>query len=169
MAFKEAFIPEFEREMATTRKVIERIPDDKLGFRPHPKSWTAAELVTHIVQIPTWGQTTMATDEFDFAPGGKQYESPAAFTETKSALAEFDKNVAACLAAMDRDDAYYLGEWKMLKNGVPVLAAPRTALMRSFVTNHLIHHRGQLTVYLRLTGVPVPEIYGPTADEGKFF
>jgi uncharacterized damage-inducible protein DinB len=169
MPIKDALIAEFDREMASTRRALDRIPDDKLGFQPHPKSWTMGGLITHIAQIPGWGTMTMAMDEFDLEPGGKKYEPPPSFTSTAGALAEFDKGVAECRAAMDRDDAHYFGEWKMSKNGDVKLAMPRAAVMRSFVMNHLYHHRGQLTVYLRLAGISVPEIYGPSADEGTFF
>jgi uncharacterized damage-inducible protein DinB len=168
LAIKESLIAEFDHEMASTRKAIERIPDAKLPFQPHPKSWSLANLVTHIVQIPGWGSITMAQDEFDLEPGGKKYEAPPPFSSTANALAAFDKAVSECRASMDKDDAHYMREWKMSKNGTVVLAMPRAAVMRSFVLNHLYHHRGQLTVYLRLALIPVPEIYGPTADEGTF-
>jgi uncharacterized damage-inducible protein DinB len=168
MSIKDALIAELDHEMAVTRKALERIPDDKLGFQPHPKSFSLAALVTHIVQMPGWGAFTMTTDEFDLEPGGKKYEPPPPFSTIAEALAAFDKSVAECRAAMDRDDAHYAREWKMAKNGNVALAMPRVAVMRSFVFNHLYHHRGQLSVYLRLAGLPAPPIYGPTADEGSF-
>lgn len=168
MAIKDALIAEFDREMATTRRTIERVPDEKLSFQPHPKSFTMGGLVTHIAQLPVWGKITMTLDEFEIEPGGKKYEPPPPFSKTADALAAFDEGVAECRAAMNKDDAVYLAGWKMTKGGKPVIDMPRAAVMRGFVLNHLYHHRGQLSVYLRLAGLSVPEIYGPTADEGSF-
>lgn len=169
MPIKDAFLAEFDHEMAATRKVLERVPDEKFSFQPHPKSFTIGALMTHIVQIPGWGSTAMSMDEFDLEPGGKKYEPPPNFTKATEVLTAFDKAVGECRSAMEKDDRYYLSEWKMAKNGKVVLAMPRIAVMRSFVLNHLYHHRGQMTVYLRLAGLSVPEVYGPTADEGTFF
>lgn len=168
MAIKDALIAEFDREMATTRRAIERVPDEKLSFQPHPKSFTMGGLITHIAQIPGWGTLTMTMEVFDLEPGGKKYEPPPPFTKTSDVLAAFDKGVSECRAAMEKDDAYYAGMWSMAKNGRVVFTANRAAVMRSFVMNHLYHHRGQLSVYLRLAGLSVPEVYGPTADEGSF-
>ncbi len=169
MAIKDALLREFDHEAATTRKTIERIPDEKLSFQPHPKSFTMAGLITHLVQIPGWGTITMTTDEFDIEPDGKKYVPPPEFTSTQAAVEAFDKNIAACRAGLDSsEDSAYTKEWRIKKNGETRLASPRAVVMRSFVMNHLIHHRGQLTVYLRLAGISVPEIYGPTADEGSF-
>ena len=166
MPIRDALLPEYDQEMANTRKVLERVPEDKFGWKPHPKSWTARELATHVATIPAWAVETMNRTELDYAPvGGEPYQMPK--PENKKELLEiFDKGVADGRKAIAAaDDNAFMTPWTLLAGGKPVLTLPRAVCIRSFVMNHMIHHRAQLGVYLRLNDVPVPPIYGPTADE----
>lgn len=169
MSLIQGLLHEYDHEMATTRVELARVPEDKLDYRPHPKSFTLARLAGHIAEIPMWAVMTLAHDEFDVAPAdGPAYESLVA-TSSEQLLAAFDANVAAAreqLAATPEERLFT--NWSLLKGGQPVLTMLKVGCLRSFVMNHLIHHRGQLGVYLRLLDVPVPVNYGPTADEGQF-
>lgn len=160
----QALLPEFDHEMANTRKSLERIQDDKLSFRPHPKSTTLGGLATHLATINGWTDSILGTDSFDVST------APSA-TEIKSrdaVLAEFDKNVAAARKKIaSATDAQLLKPWSLLSKGQNVFTLPRIAVLRSFILSHTIHHRAQLGVYLRLNDIPVPSIYGPSADEGN--
>jgi uncharacterized damage-inducible protein DinB len=169
MAIRDALVPEWDQEMANTRKAIERIPDDKLGFRPHERSWTMAELITHLSNLPSWGVMTLAKTELDLEPGGQKLPPQPPVKTVKEALEQFDKNSKDTRALLAKtEDADFLQPWSLLKNGKNLMTLPRFAVMRGFVVSHIIHHRGQLTVYLRLAGIPVPAIYGASADEGAF-
>jgi uncharacterized damage-inducible protein DinB len=167
MKISDALLPEFDQEMANTRKTLERVPDDKLGWKPHPKSFAMGSLATHICNMLGWAVDTIKKDSFDVAPvGAPPYkEEPAA--SQKALLEKFDKNVvparAAIAAASDED---LLKPWSLLAGGQTLFTMPRIECLRSFVMNHTIHHRAQLTVYLRLNDIPVPALYGPSADEG---
>jgi uncharacterized damage-inducible protein DinB len=163
---RDALLPEFDQEMANTRKVLERCPEDKYGWKPHPKSFSMGSLATHIVNMTGWTNDVMEKDSFDIAPvGAPPYkEEPAASQE--ELLAKFDKNVAAARAALaGATDESFAQNWSLLAGGETLLSMPRSVCIRSFVMNHTIHHRAQLTVYLRLNDVPVPALYGPSADE----
>jgi uncharacterized damage-inducible protein DinB len=144
------------------------VPEAKTGFRPHPKSWTLGELGTHLANIPTWTLGTMNATELDLAPpGGPAWKSPT-FESAAATLNMLDRNVRAareCLAKAS--DADFLVPWTLKKGGQALFTLPRIACVRSFILSHMIHHRGQLTVYLRLCDVPLPSIYGPTADIGS--
>jgi uncharacterized damage-inducible protein DinB len=155
-------LPEFDHEMANTRKALERIPADKLPFRPHEKSWTLRQLAGHLAQLPGWISITLATTELDIS---QPFEQPA--LETKAdILATFDASVAGARAALVNASGDDLMVPWSLKNGDQVaFTVPRSAVVRSFVLNHIVHHRGQFTVYLRLAGGSVPALYGPSADE----
>jgi uncharacterized damage-inducible protein DinB len=169
MPMIDAILPEFDHEMANTRRVLERIPEDRLDWRPHPKSWTMGALATHVANLPTWTVETFGRDELDLMPGGKAPAPPAPVKSPEELLAKFDASVAAARAAMaSASDAAMFQPWKLLKNGAPVLSLPRAAVLRSFILSHSIHHRAQLTVYLRLCDIPVPALYGASADEGAF-
>jgi uncharacterized damage-inducible protein DinB len=167
MTLSEMLLPEFDQEMASTRKTIERVPDDKLDWQPHAKSTTMRGLVTHLANMPTWVGHTLGQDALDLAPQGVPVRAaPAA--STREAVETFDRNVAEARAAIaNADDAAFGGSWSLLQNGRTILTLPRLAVLRSFVMNHIIHHRAQLGVYLRLNDIPVPSIYGPSADEGS--
>jgi len=169
MSISKSILPEFDHEMANTRKTLERIPDDKFAWKPHEKSMTLGGLSTHLANIPSWTKNTFAQDELDVSPPG---QPPYRLEEKKSTaelLAAFDENVASARAALEAlTDENWQGKWSLLMGGKTIFTLPRTAVMRGFVMNHLIHHRAQLGVYLRLLDVPVPSIYGPSADEGGF-
>jgi len=166
MKISETLLPEFDQEMANTRKVLERVPDGKDDWKPHAKSMTFGALKAHIANMPDWAGLTMQSDSFDYAPpGAPPYETPK-FGSSKELLAAFDKSVAEARAALvAADDSKMLGPWTLMAGGKSLMTMPRVAVIRSFVMNHTIHHRAQLGVYLRLNDIPVPGMYGPTADE----
>jgi uncharacterized damage-inducible protein DinB len=163
MSFAETFLPELDREMASTRRLLERVPSDKGPWKPHPKSFPLGHLAQLVAWMPGWIANAVTETSLDLAaaPG-------YSFETTATLLKEFDKNVAAARNAVaGSKDADYTVPWT-LKHGDRVLfAAPRGTVVRTHLS-HLIHHRAQLTVYLRLLDVPLPPIYGPTADERTF-
>jgi uncharacterized damage-inducible protein DinB len=165
MPMNQVLLPEWDHEMANTRKTLERAPDAKWTWKPHQKSGQMGWLVTHLANLPGWGADVLTSESFDFAPGGKMIETPKA-TNTKDALAIFDKNVASARVALAAaTDEQLMKPWSLLQNGVPIFTMPRVAVIRSMIMNHSIHHRAQLGVYFRLNDVAVPGIYGPSADE----
>jgi uncharacterized damage-inducible protein DinB len=166
MKISESVLPEFDQEMANTRKVLERVPHDKADWTPHTKSFSFGGLATHLATIPDWAKLTMEMDAFDYAPpGGPPYQAPT-FASNKEMVDAFDKGVAEARAAIAAgDDAKFLAPWSLMAGGKTMMTMPRIAVIRSFVMNHAIHHRAQLGVYLRLNDIPVPGMYGPTADE----
>lgn len=160
-----AFLGELQHEAATTRKLLERLPADKFGWKPHEKSFTTSQLAAHISQMFNWITTTLTTSELDFEGMDMKPFEP----ETTEALLEFfDKSVVEATEALtDAKDESFFENWT-LRNGETVyFTMPKIGVLRSFCFNHIIHHRGQLSVYLRLNDIPVPEIYGPSADEGQ--
>ena len=160
MTIAEAFLPEFDFEMATTRRVLERVPADRFAWKPHAKSRSLLELATHVTELPRWG---MRFEKDNFTVGSEKAPTHAT---TADLLSRFDANVAAGRAALERaaDDAMR-SDFAVLKpNGEVFFHGPRQSLVRSALISHLVHHRGQLTVYLRLCDVPLPSVYGPTAD-----
>lgn len=165
MSIAESLLPEFDHEMATTRKFIERTPEAKLDWKPHEKSMSLGMLAGHLADLPSWG-TQLDVAELDIAPpGGPAYESPM-FESTAKALAQFDANVAAArakIASMSDED--FMKPWSLLMGGQTLFTIPRVAVARTWVLNHIIHHRAQYGVYLRLNDVPIPGSYGPSADE----
>ncbi|MBU0518058.1 DinB family protein [bacterium] len=166
MQLNQQILPEFEQEMAHTRKSVERIPQDKWAWKAHDKSWSIGELTTHLVNIPNWALITMNTESFDVAPPGAEPPSPTPTNSAQEALTLLDKGVADLTQALAQaSDDDLMKPWTMLKGGEVLFAMPRLVVLRSFIFNHIIHHRAQLGVYLRLCGVAVPDIYGPTADE----
>lgn len=166
MSISEALLPEFDREMENTRKTLERVPADKLGWKPHAKSFTMGELATHVTELPMWGKETLEKDSVDIAPvGAPPYQRVVPKTAAEIVQA-FDRHAAAARAALvASSDADFMKPWTLMKGGQPLFTMPKVAVYRGFVMNHMIHHRAQLTVYLRLTDVPVPALYGPSADE----
>jgi uncharacterized damage-inducible protein DinB len=169
MSYAKLIGPEFDQEMASTRKVLERVPDDKLQWRPHPKSNTIGWNANHLAEMPGWVVHTLAASSLDIAPvGGPAYQSPKGASR-QEILAVFDKNVAAAREALAAaTDEALEQNWSLLKGGQTMFAMPRRAVIRSFVINHIIHHRAVLCVYLRLNDIPVPGMYGPSGDEGSF-
>ena len=169
MPLSSALLPEFDQEMAGTRKTLERVPDEKFAWKPHAKSWAMGGLAAHLANIPTWANLALEKDSLDLAPGGAPLPQASQPASRAALLEVFDKNVAAARAAIAAaDDNHLMKPWTLLRNGQKLLALPRAAVLRSFVMNHMIHHRAQLGVYLRLNDVPVPSIYGPSADENPF-
>jgi uncharacterized damage-inducible protein DinB len=166
MKISESMLPEFDQEMANTRKVLERTPAAKFSWKPHPKSFELGSLAAHIANMAEWASLTLQQDSFDYAPpGAPPYETPK-FSTTQDLLSAFDKSVAQARSALSAaDDARMLAPWSLMAGGKVVMTMPRVAVIRAFVMNHIIHHRGQMTVYLRLNDVAVPGLYGPSADE----
>lgn len=159
----EMLLPEFDHEMAGTRKVLERVPFERADWTPHPKSFSLGRLANHLARIPNWGFVTMTETGFDFAQPVPV--SPAAAT-TAELLAIYDDKVTAARREIAAATDAALAEPWTLRNGVHVLfTLPRAVVLRNLVFNHAVHHRGQMTVYLRLLDVPVPGLYGPSADE----
>jgi uncharacterized damage-inducible protein DinB len=169
MPINQAFLGEFDHEMATTRKFLERVPLEKYDWAPHPKSMKLGMLACHLAHMPGWVKETMERDSLDVAPGGKMMDMPMP-RDRQGLLALFDTNVVAGRAALAAatDDAQWMKPWALQSNGQTMFSMPRVAVVRTFVLNHSIHHRAQLGVYLRLNDVPVPSTYGPSADEQKF-
>lgn len=166
MPINQAFLAEYDMEMATTRKLLERVPLEKSDWAPHEKSMKLGRLAQHVAEMPGWLPVTLQQDELDLA-GAKPEPQPKTNAEL---LAFFDKNVAAGRKALEAagDDAKFRQTWSLKVGGKTAFSAPRAGVVRTFVLNHVVHHRGQLSVYLRLQGIPLPSIYGPSADENPF-
>lgn len=166
MRIGQSMIPEFEMEMANTRKVLERVPDDKFDWKIHAKSNTIGWVANHLADIPAWVEMTICHDSLDVEPvAGQPYKSPSEQT-VEAIVALFDKNVAQARTLLEYvEDATLHEPWKLLKQGEEILTMPRIAVLRTWVLNHAIHHRAHLCVYLRVNDVPVPGLYGPSADE----
>jgi len=164
----QALLPEFDMEMANTRKTLERVPDDKLGWKPHEKSMTMGRLAGHLAELPGWAANTLEADTLDIAPVGKPAYQALTATSRKQVIEMFDKHVSAARAAIaGASDAELMKPWSLLKGGQTLMTMPKIAVLRGFVMNHTVHHRAQLGVYLRLNDIAVPSIYGPSADEGQ--
>ena len=162
MSINHAFLGELAHEAAQTRRVLALVPADQADYRPHPKSFSLGKLAAHVVDMHTWIAVTVNTTELDFAKG---YEVPP-FTTTEELVSRFDTIVAEGKAALAATNDEALGETWTLRAGEQVfLAMPRVQCLRTMVFNHIVHHRAQLVVYLRLLDVPVPGLYGPSADE----
>ena len=165
MALNQALLMEFDHEIAGVRKSLERVPYDKADWRPHPKSWPLAALATHVARIPGWAKETLTQDSLDMAAG-----DPSEFNKLAAShsdlMAMFDKHAFAGRAAIAAtSDEEFMKPWS-LKSGETVhFTMPKIAVLRGFVLSHVIHHRAQLGVYLRMLDVPVPALYGPSADE----
>lgn len=166
MSYAEQLLPEFDQEMAGTRRVLERIPDDKFEWRAHPRSNTIGWNASHLAEIPGWVAGTLTMSSWNIAPpGGEPYRTPH-LTSRQQVLEAFDANVAAARQAIvDVDEACLGDPWSLLYGEETLFTMPRAAVIRTFVMNHLIHHRAHLCVYLRLNDVPVPGLYGPSGDE----
>lgn len=167
MGIATSMLPEFDAEIATTRRVLERVPCERLDWKPHPKSFSMEQLAGHVSHLPHWLVIAFDSDSFDQASteGQKKFS----FSTSEELLAHFDENVAAGRAALEAaTDERMFGPWSLVVQGKTILTLPRLAVVRSFVMNHLIHHRAQLALYLRLNDVPVPSMYGPSADEPGF-
>ena len=166
MPIAQSMLPEFDHEMSTTRRVLERVSFEKAAWKPHEKSFTMGDLATHVCHLPNWLPITIQTASLDLEPpGGPKVGTAPLAASPEECLTRFDKAVAEARAALaGASDAAMMEPWSLLRGGKQVFTMPRVACVRGFVLNHLIHHRGQLSVYLRLNDVPVPSIYGPSAD-----
>jgi len=166
MAMNQALLGEFDHEMASTRKSLERVPDGKFDWKPHTKSMTMGALAAHIAFIPHWAKLTLDTPNFEVNPPGGQQARPPELKTKADVLAFFDQNVPEARAAIAAaSDQSMMTPWSLLNGGKTVFTMPRIGVLRAMIMNHMIHHRAQLGVYLRLNDVPVPSIYGPSADE----
>jgi uncharacterized damage-inducible protein DinB len=166
MSLAQQLLPEYDQELAGVRKVLERVPEDRLAWRPHAKSMTLGGLATHVANLPSWVAFTLHRDELDIAPAGAEPLREKEETSRAELLAHFDRHAAEGRAALAAaSDEAWAGPWSLLAGGRKVFTMPRGACIRTFVMNHLVHHRAQLGVYLRLLDVPVPGLYGPSADE----
>jgi uncharacterized damage-inducible protein DinB len=162
----EALIPEFDQEMATTRRVLERVPGDKGSWKPHPKSFALGHLAQLVSWMPGWIDKTLRQPTLDIGEGGEG--GTYSFQTTENLLKGFDANVQAARKALqETPDSAWAESWSLIRGGQTLWTAPRTVVVRNHI-NHLIHHRAQLTVYFRLLDVPVPATYGPSADERTF-
>jgi uncharacterized damage-inducible protein DinB len=166
MAIRDTLLPEFDQEMANTRKMLERAPQDRFDYQPHPKSWKLNRLAGHVADLPSWVSHTMQTELLALEPG---MYTPFEPTTSQELLAHFDKHVSEARAALAQaTDEQMNTDWTMQWEGKTVMTMTRAGVLRSVVMNHLIHHRAQLGVYLRLCDVAVPGMYGPSADEAPF-
>ena len=157
----QALLPEFDHEMGTTRQYLDRLPEAHAQFQPHGKSMTLAQLASHIAAMAGWVVPALNTDELDIT--GYQ---PHVVTTRTDLLKLFDQNVEAARAAIEAmEDRDWMKPWALKMGGHTAFSLPKIGVVRSMIINHIIHHRGQLSVYYRLTGVAVPSTYGPSADE----
>ena len=169
MKMTELFLSEMEAEAPATRRVLERVPEGRPDWKPHPKSMPLGYLATLVATMPSWITMTIRQDELDLNPPGKPKPNAASMTTAGELVRGFDQAVAGALEALrETTDEHLLTPWRLLVGGRVVSEQPRYVVIRDAALNHLAHHRGQLTVYLRLNDVAVPSIYGPTADEAGF-
>ena len=166
MTIAQGFLAEFNQEMKMTRRMLERVPDEALDYKPHPKSWTMGRLASHIADMPGWSVNTVQSDELDLEPPtGREFEEFKGASQAE-VLEFFDKGVADATEAIAIVSDEDMGkDWTLLVGGSPIFTMPRIAVLKSMILNHIIHHRAQLSVYLRMNDVPVPGMYGPSADE----
>src|SRR5688572_21617148 len=162
----QSLLSELDQEIAWTRRCLELVPDD-LEWRPHPTAMTYRQLAGFIAVLPSWITITVEQDELDLAPPGGQ--EPPLLKTPADIVALFDRNAGPARAALATvSDAAMAAPWKLLRAGKELATWPRGVVVRSSCLNHLVHHRGQLTVYLRMSGVKVPATYGPSADENPW-
>jgi uncharacterized damage-inducible protein DinB len=165
MNHAQSILPEFDEEMANTRRVLELIPDDKLDWRPLPGANTIAWNASHLAEIPEWASGTLRTDSMDVHPAGGEPQRTQVLASRGEILATFDRNVAEARRVIAAaSDEVMAQTWTLLSRGQPLFAIPRSAVIRTWVLNHSIHHRAHLLVYLRLCGISVPGMYGPGPD-----
>jgi uncharacterized damage-inducible protein DinB len=166
MSYADTILPEFDQEMGNTRKVLECITNDLWDWQAHEKCNTIGWNANHLAEIPGWVEGTLAELSWDIAPvDGEGYQSPKLATN-QEVLDLFDRNVKAARQAISSvKDEDMTKIWSLLEAGKPIITLPRAAVIRSFVLNHLIHHRAHLCVYLRLNDVPIPGMYGPSGNE----
>jgi uncharacterized damage-inducible protein DinB len=165
MPMAQMLLPELDHEGASTRKLLEIVPEADASWRPHPKSTTLGDLAAHLATIPLWGRLTVELPQLDLGVPANASVARLQFTTAAEVVRQFDENLRSFRAALAAaSDETLRAQWSLLNKGATVMTLPRAAVLRTFVLSHMIHHRGQLTVYLRLRDVPLPSIYGPTAD-----
>jgi uncharacterized damage-inducible protein DinB len=165
MKISDAFLPEFDHEVSTTRKLLERVPEDQWDWAPHEKSMKLGRLACHVAELTQFATSIAKSESMDFAKGEYIVIDAAGRAQLLDA---FDKAAAGARAAIaGSSDEDLMKPWSLLMDGKPLMTMPKAGVLRTAMLNHLIHHRGQLSVYLRLTNTPVPSIYGPSADEGS--
>lgn len=166
MPLIDAYVAELDHESATTRRLLERMPEDRADWKPHDKSMTLGRLCGHIAEMPGWGTTILRDEQFDMAAAREQGFEAFVARDRAGLLERFDREVAQLReAAGGVGDEHLAGSWALRMGEQELYRAPRAVALRTWVLNHVVHHRGQLAVYLRLLDVPVPAIYGPSADE----
>ena len=164
MPITDALLPEFDHEMGTTRRLLERVPDAHLTWTPHDKSMSFGRLASHLAEIPGWVNGLLNQSSFNMR--ANEYH-PVSYASRAEILSAFDANVAAARANIaSKSDGELMSPWTLKREGHDLFTVPKVGVLRSFLLNHVIHHRGQLSVYLRLNNVAVPPMYGPSADEG---
>jgi len=165
----ELFLAELEREAAPTRRVLERVPEGRNDWKPHEKSMALGYLAALVASLPSWVGMTVHQDQLDFTPDNSSKYKTRERSNRQELLKLFDDSVAEARQALrSTSDEHLMKPWRFLVHGKVVSEQPRYIVLRDSVFNHLAHHRGQLTVYLRLTDASVPSIYGPSAYEGRF-
>jgi len=164
MSIAQSLLPEFDHEMSTTRTLLAAVPESRADWQPHAKSMSLGRLAMHLSNLANWGVITLKQEEFDLSPPGGA-PPQAGFESVAAMLERFDGFVKSSRAALaGASDVELMVPWSLKRAGQTIFSMPRAAVFRSLVMNHMIHHRGQLSVYLRLLDVPVPPSYGPTAD-----
>ncbi len=164
MNISETLLPEFDMEMDNTRKTLERIPEDKFAWKPHEKSFTLQKLSVHVATLPSWLTTTLNSDHLDVTVPFPQFP----IESRKDIMDLFEKYAAEARAALvNAHDEDFFKNWSLKSGETVIFTMPKIAVIRSFMMNHLIHHRAQLGVYLRLNNVAVPSTYGPSADDSN--
>jgi uncharacterized damage-inducible protein DinB len=166
MTISELLLPEFDKEMASTRKILENLPEDKLDFKPHEKSMALGRLASHLAEMTQWADHTMTMDKLELGPDMKPFNSTSK-AEILGHLEKYEKTARAAIAGATNSD--FEKNWALIWNGQPVISGSKYEILRGVVLNHMIHHRGQLGVYLRLNNIPVPGVYGPSADDARMF
>ena len=167
MPFIDVLLPEYDREIGSTRRLLERIPDAAFDWKPHERSTPMGELAAHVVDLPRWITVVMTCQSFDLS--SELVETRPRATSTVQLLGQFEDNVGHARAQLvGAIDGTLCEAWTLKRGTHDLFTMPRIVMMRHLVLNHLVHHRGQLTVYLRMHDVPIPALYGPSADEGSF-
>lgn len=170
MSISQTLLLEFDQEMQNTRKLLECVPDDRPDYKPHTKSMPLARLAGHVAELPSWAVNAIRLDSLDLTPASGEGFTAAVMTSRQALLDLFDKNVAEAREAIaGASDEHLAKIWSLIFKGHTVMQMPRSAVLRSAVMNHIIHHRAQLGVYLRLNDIAIPGMYGPSADEGRMF
>lgn len=165
MSIVQTLLPEFDHEMANTRRVLEVVPAADASWKPHPKSSSLGDLAAHISRLPLWSKYVLQQPELDLGLPANASIAREPFTTVPQLLDRFDRDVGEARTALaSMSDAAMGATWSLKNRGTTIFSMPRAAVIRGFILSHIIHHRGQLTVYLRLRDVPLPSLYGPTAD-----